>query len=283
MLAARPWAVAVAVAAHLALGAWLWFTPVPPTSGAVATGSGGVELALGPAGSSAGATTPPESLAAELAAEPEPLPSQTTPPIAADVPPPAAALAPVTDLAALPAPDSTTLATAMPEPTASPPPKTVTAAEPPSPRRPVPASKPVARLPAEAPAPRPVTTAPAGASGQTGTTDAPNSGDGDRTAGGGEVGDSHDYLATLAAWLERHKQYPQQARTRGEEGTVLLRFTIDRSGQLLAWRIDRGSGSASLDREVGAMLQRAEPLPPMPASMAQAQLELAVPIRFRLR
>lgn len=97
------------------------------------------------------------------------------------------------------------------------------------------------------------------------------------------MGDRQDYLATLAAWLERHKQYPLQARARGEEGTVLLRFTIDRDGRLLSWRIDRGSGSASLDREVGTMLQRAEPLPPIPDAMAQAQLELTVPVRFRLR
>jgi protein TonB len=121
------------------------------------------------------------------------------------------------------------------------------------------------------------------AAGKSGDTEAPDSGSGDQSAGGGKVGDRHDYLATLAAWLERHKQYPRQARARGEEGTVLLRFTIDRLGRLQAWRIDRGSGSAALDREVGTMLQRAEPLPPMPDSMAQAQLELVVPIRFRLR
>ena len=87
----------------------------------------------------------------------------------------------------------------------------------------------------------------------------------------------------IAAWLERHKEYPQQARARRQEGVVLLRFTIDRAGRLLNWRIDQGSGYAALDREVEAMLRRATPLPPLPPEMTQAELELAVPIRFRLR
>lgn len=289
MLAARPWAVAVAAGAHLLLGVWLWLVAVPPQSGAVATGSGGVELALGPAGSTAGATTPGESPVVEPVAEPEPLTPESAvaevtaaPPMplattvdvadAAEVTAPPPALPTAADQATLPAAESVAVAAAVAQPPA-PPPRTVRATEPAAPRRPKPAPRPAAVTAA----------APGAAVGKSGATEAPDSGSGDQSAGGGKVGDSHDYLATLAAWLERHKQYPQQARARGEEGTVLLRFTIDRHGKLLAWRIDRGSGSAALDREVGTMLQRAEPLPPIPDEMAQAQLELAVPIRFRLR
>ena len=160
--------------------------------------------------------------------------------------------------------------------------RATTQAPPPPPTRP--ARKPASTAPPErivaeaAPAPT-----PGAATGNSGDTAAPDTGSGDQSAGGGQAGDRQDYLALLAAWLERHKEYPRRARARGEEGTVLLRFKIDRGGRLLMWRIDRSSGHPALDREVEAMLQRAEPLPPLPPEMTQAQLELAVPIQFRLR
>ena len=64
---------------------------------------------------------------------------------------------------------------------------------------------------------------------------------------------------------------------------MLLRFSIDRNGHVLAHSIARSSGYPDLDEEVMAMIMRAEPLPAFPASMAQAQLDLTVPIRFSLR
>jgi len=64
---------------------------------------------------------------------------------------------------------------------------------------------------------------------------------------------------------------------------VLLNFSIDRTGRVLAHSIARSSGYADLDNEVMAMITRAEPLPPFPASMPQPRLDLTVPIRFSLR
>lgn len=61
-----------------------------------------------------------------------------------------------------------------------------------------------------------------------------------------------------------------------------MRFAIDREGRVLDWRIVRGSGHASLDDEMGAMIRRAEPLPPTPPEMPQPRIELTAPIRFRL-
>jgi protein TonB len=151
----------------------------------------------------------------------------------------------------------------------------------PKPRR---ASPPARRQVEPGPQAAPAAVAEAArATGRAGAGAAPDTGSGDATPGGGRPGAAQDYLARLAAWLERHKDYPRAARLRREEGTVLLRFTIDRSGRLLDWRIERGSGHAALDREVAAMIGRADPLPAMPAEMPQARLELTVPVQFRLR
>lgn len=92
-----------------------------------------------------------------------------------------------------------------------------------------------------------------------------------------------DYLSALRAWLERHKEYPSRARRRRVEGTVLLVFVMDRSGTVLARRIERSAGEPSLDRAALEMIERAQPLPPLPGSIAGASLEIRVPVQFSLR
>ena len=91
------------------------------------------------------------------------------------------------------------------------------------------------------------------------------------------------WQTNLMRQLQRFKRYPALAQSRKEEGVVLLSFSLDRSGHVLAHSIARSSGHLDLDNEVLAMIMRADPLPPFPASMTQTQIDLTVPIRFSLR
>ena len=91
------------------------------------------------------------------------------------------------------------------------------------------------------------------------------------------------WQSSLVRHLQHYKRYPSDAQARSEQGVVLLTFSIDRSGHVLAHRIARSSGFADLDDEVMAMIMRAEPLPAFPASMTEPRLDLTVPIRFSLR
>jgi periplasmic protein TonB len=91
------------------------------------------------------------------------------------------------------------------------------------------------------------------------------------------------WTTSLMRQLQRAKRYPASAQAHKEEGTVLLSFSIDRNGHVLAHSIVRSSGHAALDNEVLDMIMRAQPLPPFPESMTQAQIDLTVPIRFSLR
>jgi periplasmic protein TonB len=88
--------------------------------------------------------------------------------------------------------------------------------------------------------------------------------------------------AVLVKHLQQYKSYPQTARDRTEQGVVVLGFTVDRNGRVLARRIVKSSGYRALDDEVLAMIERAQPLPAFPASMTQAKLDLMLPIRFSL-
>jgi periplasmic protein TonB len=81
--------------------------------------------------------------------------------------------------------------------------------------------------------------------------------------------------------LERNKRYPSQARARGEQGVTRLAFSIDGEGHLLSSRIVASSGSAALDAETLALVQRAQPFPPPPPELAGS--EMTVPVSFNIR
>jgi protein TonB len=94
--------------------------------------------------------------------------------------------------------------------------------------------------------------------------------------------------ADMATWksqivtiLEHSKRYPGEARSRGEQGTARLAFSIDQDGHLLSSRIVSSSGSVALDAEALALVGRAQPFPPPPPELAGN--ELTVPLRFNIR
>lgn len=91
-----------------------------------------------------------------------------------------------------------------------------------------------------------------------------------------------NFAATLLRHLYRYKTYPARSRMRREEGVVQLQFTIDRAGRVLAYSIAKSSGHPDLDQEVLSLIQRAQPLPPIPSDIAQDPLELVLPVEFSL-
>ena len=95
--------------------------------------------------------------------------------------------------------------------------------------------------------------------------------------------------ATVATWrsqvltlLERNKRaYPAKARERDEQGMTQFGFRIDSDGRLIASRIVKSSGSATLDAETLALLERAQPYPPPPPDMVGQ--EQIFQLNYRLR
>jgi protein TonB len=90
------------------------------------------------------------------------------------------------------------------------------------------------------------------------------------------------YEQVLLAHLERRKRYPRAARAHRQQGVAHIRFSMDRQGRVLSVRLVRSAGHALLDREAEALPLRAQPLPPPPADIAGATIELSVPIEFFL-
>jgi periplasmic protein TonB len=85
----------------------------------------------------------------------------------------------------------------------------------------------------------------------------------------------------LEAWLASHRIYPEEARRRGEQGTVTLRFTVQPSGRVVDVSVVRSSGSQLLDKAAEAMLRGAA-VPPFDALMSQEPITTTVQIHYRL-
>ncbi|HEY0265465.1 MAG TPA: energy transducer TonB [Rhizomicrobium sp.] len=96
----------------------------------------------------------------------------------------------------------------------------------------------------------------------------------------GETRDS--FLGRLLAQLNRFKQYPRSARQAHIEGVVMLHFVMDANGRVTSYEIAKSSGRPVLDAEALALIQRAQPLPSIPADFPTRTLDAVVPIEFSL-
>ncbi len=88
------------------------------------------------------------------------------------------------------------------------------------------------------------------------------------------------WQSRLMAHLERRKRYPSAARSRGEQGTVYVRFSIDGGGNVLSVTLARSSGFPELDNEVLSLVRRVSPVPPPPPG---APTSITAPVRFSVR
>ena len=91
------------------------------------------------------------------------------------------------------------------------------------------------------------------------------------------------YRRQLTDLVAREHEYPRVAAMRGWEGEVRLRLRVARRGQLLGVRVDRSSGFEVLDQDALALLEGHGSLPPLPDALELAEIEVVVPITYRLR
>lgn len=291
--------IAMAVHAGFAISV-LW---APPPAGAIAQGLGGVEVNLGPAGGAPGDTAQPATETPQVpVAKPEEVPVEAPPvPVAEPAPPeqvteapavpvtePAIPEPPVVEAVATPMAPPARIADA--QPVAPPKPRPRLKPKPPEPQRITPPAATDIPAPDAAATATPVReqvarTAPsvAGSAGKSGIQDRSDTGAADATAGGGAPGASADYMSYLLAWLQKHKEYPQSARRRRQQGTALLYFEMDRDGHIHTASLRQSSGYTALGDEARALIRRAEPLPPPPPEVIGERIRLVVPVQFFLR
>jgi protein TonB len=79
---------------------------------------------------------------------------------------------------------------------------------------------------------------------------------------------------------EKEKRYPRKVKRLRKQGMPVIRFTINREGQVLDVELVRSSGTDSLDKEAMDLVYRAQPLIKPPQSVLGQQISLTVPIGF---
>ena len=95
------------------------------------------------------------------------------------------------------------------------------------------------------------------------------------------------YLARLKQRIQREWVYPEEARSRGVSGELLLVFTLNKSGSLTNVRLVHSSGFPILDQEALRAVKQAAPYDPFPPQMGEepwnisASFYYTLPHRFR--
>lgn len=98
--------------------------------------------------------------------------------------------------------------------------------------------------------------------------------------GRGRSDDMANYNGRVSAHLARHKRYPADAQRSGTTGVASVSFSLDGGGRVTSVRLASGSGTASIDQEVVAMVRRASPFPAPPDGRGKS---FTVPVRFNIR
>jgi protein TonB len=90
----------------------------------------------------------------------------------------------------------------------------------------------------------------------------------------------------MRAVTERVRQffyYPEAALVTRTTGVVTMHFSVRRNGRIDRLEIKKSSGNQALDKAAADVLQKAQPLPPIPDRMHVDRVDGDLPINFGVR
>lgn len=91
------------------------------------------------------------------------------------------------------------------------------------------------------------------------------------------------YKARLRRLIASQKKYPARAKRNGEEGTVVIAFTIAANGNISNISVSRSSGSHHLDQSAVNTVKKISGRLPFPAEIKRKQWQLSLPLVYHLR
>lgn len=117
-----------------------------------------------------------------------------------------------------------------------------------------------------------------------GTEEGAGTGAGIGSGSGSEAEVLRRYEQLLSLWIERHKIYPESAKAAGLQGDAVIRIRIDRSGNVVYYRLDKPTASDDINRAIDQMVRAASPVPAVPSTYPAGNLfEFLIPVSFRIR
>jgi protein TonB len=90
-----------------------------------------------------------------------------------------------------------------------------------------------------------------------------------------------NWIAELEEWVNEHKYYPEMAGELNQQGTVVIRFTVDRSGHVSALEMVTPTGYALLDQAWLGLFRDAD-LPPFPPDAKSDTARITASMHFEI-
>jgi len=99
---------------------------------------------------------------------------------------------------------------------------------------------------------------------------------------GADYTTAQSYLEMVRLKIERHKKYPEDARTGRMEGRVTVKFVITPEGDIRDTAVVKSSRQKALDEAALLAVQNASPFPRPPARFFKGPVPLTVTVVFEL-
>ena len=90
----------------------------------------------------------------------------------------------------------------------------------------------------------------------------------------------NDYLSRVARQIAQHRVYPTSALYNNQGGRVVMRVTVNRSGQVLDVSVRTSSGWPAIDAAEVETIRKAAPFPPLPSEMPGDPVVLVLPVTY---
>lgn len=90
------------------------------------------------------------------------------------------------------------------------------------------------------------------------------------------------YRANMLRLTYRHVTYPSRAINLNQEGTVVLKVTVNRKGKVLNIDREEKSKYVSLNKAAEKAVKKATPYPVIPEQLSGDKFDFKIPIRFRI-
>lgn len=91
-----------------------------------------------------------------------------------------------------------------------------------------------------------------------------------------------DYTSQIIGMIYKSVSYPSSAVKRNQQGSVRAEVVINRDGSVSKMTIIEESNFKLLNQAVLSAIKKAAPFPPLPNELKMEQLELVVPVAFKL-
>ena len=96
------------------------------------------------------------------------------------------------------------------------------------------------------------------------------------------VQNPQDYFNLIRSRIDANKIYPETARKRRQEGSVIVRFVVAKNGQVTSVEAIGGSRLQTLRAAATDAVMRASPFPRLPESLGKDRISIKLTIHFEL-